>query len=143
METARVWTTDVDNADEAVDFFVIVSQWLSHGQDRLPSQGSNGILLCLWISSNQIEFLPKTIADTLCNKNAQGFVWIVPESKEHCIIPLMQLCSGSLLNTPKEVVQDGGFGSLLNSAKEVVDIHNDLDNASNGGGSSNNVFLRC
>ena len=98
-----------------------------------------------------IELLPKTIADTLCNKNAQGFAWIVPESEEHCTIPLMQLCSGSLLNTPKEVVQDkknkdvhadkdGGSGSLLNSAKEVVDIQNDLDNSSNGGGSSN-VFL--
>ncbi len=38
--------------------------------------------------------------------------------------------------------KDGGSGSLLNSAKEVVDIQNDLDNASNGGGSSN-VFLWC
>jgi hypothetical protein len=56
------------------------------------------------------------------------------------------------LNTPKEVAvqdknnkdvhadKDGGSGSLLNSSKEVVDIQNDLDNASNGGGSSN-VFL--
>jgi hypothetical protein len=96
-----------------------------------------------------IELLPKTIADTLCGKNAQGFACIVPESEEHC----MQLCSGSLLNTPKEAVQDkknkdihadkdGGSCSLLNSAKEVVEIQNDLDNASNGGGSSN-VFLWC
>jgi hypothetical protein len=38
--------------------------------------------------------------------------------------------------------KDGGSGSLLNSSKEVVDIQNDLDNASNGGGSSN-VFLWC
>jgi hypothetical protein len=100
-----------------------------------------------------IELLPtKTIADTSYNKNAEGFAWILPESEEHCIIPLMQLCSGSLLTTPKEVVQvkneevhadkDGGFGSLLSSAKEVVDIKNDLDNASNDGGSSN-VFLWC
>jgi hypothetical protein len=28
METARVWTTDVDYADTAVDFFVIVTQWV-------------------------------------------------------------------------------------------------------------------
>jgi hypothetical protein len=28
METARVRTTDVDNADQAVDFFVFVSQWV-------------------------------------------------------------------------------------------------------------------
>jgi hypothetical protein len=29
METARVWTTDVDNADQAVNnFFDIVSQWV-------------------------------------------------------------------------------------------------------------------
>jgi len=72
--------------------------------------------------------------------------------KEHCIIPLMQLCSGSLLNTPKEVVQDknkevhaakdGCSGSLLNRAQEVVEIQIDLDNASNDGGSSN-VFLWC
>jgi hypothetical protein len=40
------------------------------------------------------------------------------------------------------VEKDGGSGSLLNSAKEVVDIQNDLDNASNGGGRSN-VFLWC
>ncbi len=98
-----------------------------------------------------IELLPKTIADTICNKNAQGFAWIVPESEEHCKIPLIQLCScGSLLNTPMEVVQDkknkdsihaekdGGSGSLLNSAKEVVDIQDDLDNAINS-----NVFLWC
>ena len=26
LETARVWTTDVDNADQAFDFYVIVSQ---------------------------------------------------------------------------------------------------------------------
>jgi hypothetical protein len=82
-----------------------------------------------------IEQLAKTIADTIvCNKNAQGFAWIVPESEEHCIIPLMQLCSGSLLSTPKEVEQDkneevhaannGGSGSLLNSAKEVVETQN-------------------
>jgi hypothetical protein len=25
---ARAWTTDVDNADQAGDFFVIVSQWV-------------------------------------------------------------------------------------------------------------------
>jgi hypothetical protein len=60
----------------------------------------------------------------------------------------MQLCSGSLLNTPKEVVQDihadkdGGSGSFLKSAREVAYIQNDLDNASNGGGSSNE-FLWC
>jgi hypothetical protein len=100
METARVWTTDVDNADEAVDFFVIVSQWLSHGQDRLPGMDiylqcphkdpmafyrACGFLRINLQDTTGIEFLPKTIADTLCNKNAQGFVWIVPESKEHCI----------------------------------------------------------
>jgi hypothetical protein len=28
METPRVWTTDLDNADLAVNFFVIVSQWV-------------------------------------------------------------------------------------------------------------------
>jgi hypothetical protein len=28
METATVWMTDFDNADQAVDFFVIVSQWV-------------------------------------------------------------------------------------------------------------------
>jgi hypothetical protein len=71
-----------------------------------------------------IELLPKTIADTLCDENTQGFAWIVPESEEHCIIPLMQLCFGSLLKNTKEVVQgkknkdihadkDGGSGSLL------------------------------
>jgi hypothetical protein len=100
-----------------------------------------------------IELLPKTIAGTLCNKNAQGLAWIVPESKEHWKNPLMQLCSGSLLNTLKEVVQDkknkdlhankdGGSGSLLNSSKEVVEIQNDLDNTSSDGGSSN-LFLWC
>jgi hypothetical protein len=58
-----------------------------------------------------------------------------------------------LKQNPKEVVQDkknedvhadkdGGSDSLLNSSKKVVDIQNDLDNASNGGGSSN-VFLWC
>jgi hypothetical protein len=140
-----------------------------HCQDRLPA-GVDLYLQCphkdpmefycacgfLQINlqdTTGIELLPKTIADTLCNKNAQGFARIVPESKEHCIIPLMQLCSGSLLNTPKEVVQekknedahvekDVGSGSLLNSSKEVVDIQNDLDNASNDGGNSN-VFFWC
>ncbi len=99
-----------------------------------------------------IQLLPKTIAGTLCDKNAEGFAWIVPESEEHCIIPLMKLCSASLLNTPEEVVQDkdeesepakdGGSGSLPNSGKEVVDLQNDLDNASNAGNSSN-VFCWC
>jgi hypothetical protein len=108
--------------------------------------------ICNLQDTTGIELLPKTIADTLRNENAQGFAWIVPESEEHCIIPLMQLCSGSLLNTPKEAVQDnnkepesrkdGGSGSLPNSGKEVVDLQNDLDNASNAGGSSN-VFLWC
>jgi hypothetical protein len=28
MEMAKVWTTDVDNADQADNFFVIVSQWV-------------------------------------------------------------------------------------------------------------------
>jgi hypothetical protein len=28
IEMARVWTTDVDNADQAVNFSVIVSQWV-------------------------------------------------------------------------------------------------------------------
>jgi hypothetical protein len=100
-----------------------------------------------------IELLPKTIADTLYDMNAEGFAWIAAVLEEHCIIPLMQLCFGSLSNTPKEVVQDkkkeevhaekdGGSGSLLNSAKEVVDIQNDLDNASSNGGTSN-VFIWC
>ncbi len=53
-----------------------------------------------------IELLPKTIAETLYDKNAERLAGIVPQSEEHCIIPLMQLYSGSLLNTPKEVVQD-------------------------------------
>ena len=99
-----------------------------------------------------LELLPKTIADTLHDETAEGFAWIVPESDEHCIIPLMQLCSGSLLNTPKEVLpdkneqvlasKDGGSGSLLNSAKEVVDLQNVLEDAGNAGGKSN-VFLWC
>ncbi len=38
--------------------------------------------------------------------------------------------------------KDGGSGSLLNNAKDVVEIQNDLDNASNGGGSTI-VFLWC
>jgi hypothetical protein len=141
---------------------------LSHCQERLPGVDiylqcphkdpmafyrACGFLQINLQDTTGFELLPKTIADTLCDEDAQGFAWIVPESKEHCIIPLMQLCSGSLSNTPKEVVQDkknkdihadkdGGSGPLLNSAKEVVDIQNDLDNASNGGGSSN-VFLWC
>jgi hypothetical protein len=40
------------------------------------------------------------------------------------------------------VEKDGGSGSLLNTTKDVVDIQNDLENASNGAGSSN-VFLWC
>ena len=46
-----------------------------------------------------IELLPKTIADTLMDESSGGFAWIVPESDEHCIIPLMKLSSGSLLNS--------------------------------------------
>jgi hypothetical protein len=100
-----------------------------------------------------IELLPKTIADTLHNENAEGFAWIVPESEEHCVILLMKLCAGSLLNTPEEVVQDkkeepepakdGGSGSLPKSGKEVVDIQNDLDNKASNAGGSSNVFLCC
>jgi hypothetical protein len=138
---------------------------LLHCQDRLPGveiylqcphkdpmalYRACGFLHINLQDTTGIELLPKTIADTLCEENAQGFAWIVPESEEHCIIPLMQLCSGSLLDTPKEVVQDnneepeprkdGGSGSLPKSGNEVVDLQNDLDNASNAGGSSN-VFL--
>jgi hypothetical protein len=29
MEMARVWTTDVDNADQTVNFLVIVSLWVA------------------------------------------------------------------------------------------------------------------
>ena len=141
---------------------------LSHCQERLPGVDiylhcphkdpmafyrACGFLQINLQDTTGFDLLPKTIADTLCDEDAQGFAWIVPESKEHCIIPLMQLCSGSLLNTLKEVVQDkknkdlhankdGGSGSLLNSSKEVVEIQNDLDNTSSDGGSSN-LFLWC
>jgi hypothetical protein len=86
-ERARVWTTDVDNADQAVDFFVIVSQWLSHCQDRLPGvdiylqcphkdpmafYSACGFLQVNLQDTTGIELLPKTIADALCNKNAQA-----------------------------------------------------------------------
>ena len=92
---------------------------LSHCQDRLPSVDvylqchhknpmafycTCGFLQINLQNTTGIELLPKTIADTRCDKNAQGFAWIVPESKEHCINPLMQNYSDSVLNTPKEVV---------------------------------------
>jgi hypothetical protein len=90
-----------------------------------------------------IELLPKTIADTLWDKNAQVFAWIVPKSEKHCIIPPIHLCFvQDKKNEDIHADKDGGSGSLLNSAKEVVDIQNDLDNASNAGGSSNK-FLWC
>ena len=45
-------------------------------------------------------------------------------------------------NKEVHAAKDGCSGSLLNRAQEVVEIQIDLDNASNGGGSSN-VFLWC
>ena len=98
---------------------------LSHCQDRLPGvdiylqcphkdpmafYSACGFLQVNLQDTTGIELLPKTIAETLCNKNAEGFAWIVLELEEHCIVPLMQLCSGSLLNTPKEVLQDKNKG---------------------------------
>ncbi|KAI2490232.1 hypothetical protein MHU86_11968 [Fragilaria crotonensis] len=71
-----------------------------------------------------IEFLPKTIADTLMDETTGGFAWIVPESEEHCIIPLMKLSSGSLLN------------SAANSAAvEVVESNSDVISATRNDGS--------
>jgi hypothetical protein len=46
-----------------------------------------------------IELLPKTIAGSLMDKTTGGFAWILPESEDHCIIPLIKLSSGSLLNS--------------------------------------------
>ncbi len=43
-----------------------------------------------------IELLRKTIAGTLMDKTTGGFAWILPESEDHCIIPLMKLSLGSL-----------------------------------------------
>ena len=71
-----------------------------------------------------MEILPKTIASTLLDKDAQGFAWIVQESDDHCLIPLMQLCLGSFLKTAVDVqsknetvnAMNGGPDSLLKSA---------------------------
>jgi hypothetical protein len=153
--------------NQAVNFFVIVSTGLLHCQDRLPGEEvylqcpikdpiafycACGFLQINLQDTTGIELLTKTIAFTLCSKNARGCAWIVPASEKHCMTHLMRLCSHSLLNTPKEVAQDknkevhaakdGGSDSLLNSAKEDVEIQNDLKDLSNGGGSSN-VFLWC
>jgi len=69
-----------------------------------------------------IEFLPKTIADTLMDETTGGFAWIVPESEEHCIIPLMKLSSGSLLNSAPN-----------SAAVEVVESNSDVISATNDG----------
>jgi len=45
------------------------------------------------------ELLPKTIAASCSGESDGNFAWIVPESEEHCIIPLMRLRSGALLNS--------------------------------------------
>ena len=118
-----------------------------------------------------IELLPKTIADTLMNETIEGFAWIVPESEDHCIIPLMKLSSGSLLNSaalevhaskideinasPRAVVaaeesnnnivakSSGGSASLLNSAVvEAVQSNNETIIAKNDG-SIRNTFVWC
>jgi hypothetical protein len=69
-----------------------------------------------------IELLPKTIADTLMDESSGGFAWIVPESDEHCIIPLMNLSSGSLLNSAPNSV-----------AVEFVESNIDVISATNDG----------
>ena len=51
-----------------------------------------------------------------------GFAWIVPESEEHCIIPLMKLSSGSLLNSAPN-----------SAAVEVVESNSDVISATNDG----------
>ena len=113
-----------------------------------------------------IEYLPKTISNTLLDDTAGGFAWIVPESEDHCIIPLMRLRSSSFLKSAVENVQSknqivvaatnevsaaeavqgkkkivsvtrGGSPSLPNSAT-VVDIesHNEKVSATHGGSPS-------
>jgi hypothetical protein len=46
--------------------------------------------------------LPKSIFETQVQEEDGGFAWISPDSDEHAMIPLMRLCSGSLLNTAVE-----------------------------------------
>ena len=46
--------------------------------------------------------LPKSISATQVQEEDGGFAWISPDSDEHAMIPLMRLCSGSLLNSAVE-----------------------------------------
>ena len=86
----------------------------------MSPQGANGILSRLWISTKQdttgIKLLPQTISNTLLDDTAGGFAWIVPESEDHCIIPLMRLRSGYFLKGAVEDVQ---------SEKQIVDATNE------------------
>jgi hypothetical protein len=68
-----------------------------------------------------IELLPKTIADTLMDKTSGGFAWILPESDEHCIMPLMKLSSGSLLNSAPNSAAVKFVGSNI----DVISATND------------------
>lgn len=93
-----------------------------------------------------IELLPKTIADTLLDENAGGFAWILPETEDHCIIPLMRLCSGSFLKSAVEAVQskiqvinattEGPSAHLNNSTEESVQSKNKIVSATYGGSPS-------
>jgi hypothetical protein len=58
------------------------------------------------------ELLPKTIADSCAGESNGNFAWIVPESEEHCIIPLMRLRSGSLLNSARVNVAESGLPGI-------------------------------
>ncbi|KAI2497443.1 hypothetical protein MHU86_17047 [Fragilaria crotonensis] len=100
LETARVWTSDVSNAHQAFNFLLLSHRELSQCQESLhgvdiylqcPHDEPKEFTACGFRQINLqdttgIEFLPKTIADTLMDETTGGFAWIVPESEEHCII---------------------------------------------------------
>jgi hypothetical protein len=75
-----------------------------------------GFQQCNLQDATGIELLPQTISNTLLDDTAGGFAWIVPESEDHCIIPLMRLRSGYFLKGAVEDVQ---------SEKHIVDATNE------------------
>jgi hypothetical protein len=62
-----------------------------------------GFQQCNLQDTTGIKLLTQTISNTLSDDTAGGFAWIVPESEDHCIIPLMRLRSGYFL---KGAVED-------------------------------------
>ncbi len=117
LEASRFWTFDVDDSHQTFNYWISafpgtasflepikgVDTYLQYTKvDTQALYQSSGFVQINDSTSSGFELLPKSIFETQVQEEDGGFAWISPDSDEHAMIPLMRLCSGSLLNTAVE-----------------------------------------